>query len=119
MTTKEIAGRLVELCNKGEFETAQKELFAQDAVSIEAHETPAFAKETKGLDQIVEKGRRFEEMTEKMHSISVSAPIIGGNSFAVIMTLDITMKGQERMNMSELCVYETRDGKVISEQFHM
>ncbi len=37
MTTQEIANRLVELCQKGDFETAQKELFAEDAVSIEPH----------------------------------------------------------------------------------
>ncbi len=27
------------------------------------------------------------------------------------------MKGQGRMNMTELCVYQVKDGKVISEQF--
>ncbi len=36
MTTKEIADRLVELCKKGDFETAQAELFSEDAVSIGA-----------------------------------------------------------------------------------
>jgi hypothetical protein len=35
MNTKQIAERLVALCRKGEWETAQKELFADDAVSIE------------------------------------------------------------------------------------
>ena len=32
MSTTEIANRLVDLCKKGDFETAQKELFADDAV---------------------------------------------------------------------------------------
>ncbi len=39
MTTKVIAYRLIELCRKGDFETAQKELFANDAVSIDAGKT--------------------------------------------------------------------------------
>ena len=39
MTTQEIAGRLVALCRQGKFETAQKELFATDAISIEPYAT--------------------------------------------------------------------------------
>jgi hypothetical protein len=34
------------------------------------------------------------------------------------MTMDVTMKGQARMNMSELCVYDVKDDKIISEEFH-
>ena len=40
MSTQQIAARLAELCRQGEFEAAQKELFAKDAVSIEPRETP-------------------------------------------------------------------------------
>jgi len=32
--------------------------------------------------------------------------------------MDVKLKGQEREVMSELCVYEVKDGKVISEQFY-
>jgi len=119
MTTQEIANRLVELCKKGDFEAAQKELFAKDAVSIEPYATPEFEKETKGLDKIFEKGQKFMSMTEAMHGIELSAPLIAGSSFAVVLKMDMTMKGQDRMNMEELCVYEVKDGKIISEQFHM
>ncbi|MCF6402438.1 nuclear transport factor 2 family protein [Chitinophaga filiformis] len=119
MTTQEIATRIAELCKKGEFETAQKELFAQDAISIEPEDTPEFAKETKGLDNIFEKGNKFMSMVESVHGIDVSEPLIAGNSFAFVLKMDMTMKGQDRMNMQELCVYTTKDGKVISEQFYM
>ncbi|SHN43115.1 SnoaL-like domain-containing protein [Chitinophaga sp. CF418] len=119
MTTQEIATRLAELCKKGEFETAQKELYAQDAISIEPEETPEFAKETKGLDKIFEKGNKFMSMVEDVHGIDVSAPLVAGNSFALVLTMDMTMKGQGRMKMQELCVYITKEGKVISEQFYM
>ena len=47
MTTNEIANHLVELCRKGDFEKAQKDLFSQDAVSIEPHATPGFEKKQK------------------------------------------------------------------------
>jgi len=119
MTTQEIATRLAELCKKGEFETAQKELYAQDATSIEPEATPEFEKEVKGLDKIFEKGNKFMSMVEAVHSVNTSAPIVAGNSFAFVLTMDITMKGRDRMKMEELCVYTTKDGKVIAEQFYM
>lgn len=118
MKTNEIAERLVTLCREAKWETAQKELYADDAVSIEAQAGPAFARETTGLSAIVEKGRKFNGMIEKIHSLSVSDPLVAENSFACTMSMDVTMKGQPRMRISELCVYEVKEGKIVSEQFH-
>jgi ketosteroid isomerase-like protein len=119
MSTVEIANRLVELCRKGEFETAQKELFADEAVSIEPHGTPDFEKETHGLDGILEKGKKWGEMVEEAHGMDVSGPLLADSSFAVTMMMDVTMKGGQRMKMTELCIYHVKDGKIVSEQFLM
>ncbi|MEO7766402.1 MAG: SnoaL-like domain-containing protein [Ferruginibacter sp.] len=119
MTTKEIADRLVDLCRQGQWETAQKELFAEDATSIEPEASPAFEKETKGLDAIVEKGHKFESMVETMNSITVSDPLIASNSFCITMLLDAVMKERGAMVMSELCLYKVKDGKIVSEEFIM
>lgn len=117
MKTEEIARRLVALCREAKWETAQKELFAADAISVEPRETPGFAKETKGLPAIIEKGKRFEGMVEQMHSLTVSEPMVAGEAFACTMRLDMTMKGQGRMDMAELCVYEVKNGKIVAERF--
>ncbi len=119
MQTQEIANRLAELCRTGEFRKAQQELFAEDAISIEQYATPAFEKETKGLKAIFEKGDKFDSMVQELHSLSASEPLVTGNSIAFVLGMDITMKEQGRMNMQELCVYDVKDGKIISEQFHM
>ncbi len=119
MTTKEIADRLVELCKKGDFETAQAELFSEDAVSIEPHASPAFEKETKGLKAIKKKGEKWNAMVAEMHGMEVSAPVVAGNSFACTIHMDVTMKEGGKMNMTELCVYEVKDGKIVSENFFM
>jgi hypothetical protein len=58
-------------------------------------------------------------MIESLHGTTVSEPLLAGNSFACTMQLDITMKGQGRMNMTELCVYDVKDGKIVREQFHL
>lgn len=119
MNTNEIANRLAELCRQGDFDKAQKELFAEDAVSIEPEASPGFEKETKGLKAIEEKGKRFSEMVEKVHGIKVSDPIVAGNAIAISLDMDTTMKGQGRRNLAEICVYKVRDGKIVSEQFVM
>ena len=119
MSTQQIAKRLAELMSQGKFEDAQKELFADDAVSIEPQQSEAFAKETKGLPAIIEKGHKFQSMIEKRHSCSTSEPLVAGNGIAIALTMDATMKGRGRTQLKEICVYEVKDGKVRSEQFFM
>jgi ketosteroid isomerase-like protein len=56
-------------------------------------------------------------MVKELHSITVSEPLIATNSFACTMKMDVTMEDGKKMDMKELCVYEVKDGKIISEQF--
>ena len=116
MSTEQIAKRLVELCRKGEYEQAQKELYADDAVSIEMEGSQGLGNAT-GLAAIFEKGRQFDAMLEAVHGGTVSEPVIAGNWFSVAATLDATMKSRGRVNMREICVYGVRDGKIFREQF--
>jgi len=119
MKTTDIAKRLVGYCRKADWKGAQQELYSKDAVSIEQEASPVFEKETKGLDAIIAKGEKYDTMVEKLHKVTVSEPLIAGDSFAFVLGLDVTMKGQERMSSPELCVYHVKDGKIVSEQFFM
>ena len=119
METKQIAARLKELCNRGEFETALNELFAPDAVSIEPYAANGFEKETRGLPAIRKKGELWNSMVEEFHGASISDPIVADNSFALSMGIDVKMKGRDRSTMKELCIYKVKDGKIISEEFIM
>jgi hypothetical protein len=119
MKTEEIANRLVALCRAGKWEEAQQQLYSTDVVSVEPHATPGFEKETRGLPAIIEKGKKFTANVEAMHSLTISEPLVAGNSFACTMRLDMTMKGQGRMDMSELCIYDVKDGKIVREEFHL
>ena len=60
-----MAKRLTELCRNGEFETAQKELFAEDIVSIEPFASIGFEKETHRLKKIIEKGQKFDKRSSQ------------------------------------------------------
>lgn len=116
MTTQEIAKRLYELGQKGEFDTAQDELFSNDATSTESNMQGQLETAT-GMAAIKEKGKKFQEMVEEMHGAYSKEPKVFGKYIFMEMGLDATMKNMGRMNMNEMCLYETKDGKIISERF--
>jgi len=115
-TTQEIANRLVELCRTGMYEEAQNELFSDDAESIEPPEAPGL-QSVKGIDAIRKKGQDFQNMVETIHGGSISDPTVAGRFISVAMILDATYKGMGRQKMEEIAVYETKDGKIVKEQF--
>lgn len=116
MTTTDIANRFNELAQNGQWNDIQDEMFADNAVSIEPANSPGL-KTTEGIKAIKEKGNKFGEMVEEMHGGYSNKPIVAGNHFAVAMGMDVTMKGQGRMKMDEICVYEVKDGQIVKEQF--
>lgn len=119
MTVEQIASKLAAYCRSEEFSRAQQELYAEDAVSIEPFETPGFEKETRGIEALNEKDRKFSSMVESRHGTTVSEPLIAGNVFSFVLSMDLKMKDREREKMTELCVYHVKDGKIVSEQFFM
>ncbi len=116
MTTTEVANRFNELASQGQWNQIQNELFSDDAVSIEPVHSPGM-RSVEGIEAIRQKGKEFDEMVEEMHGGFSNQPQIAGNHFAVVMGMDVTMKGQGRMKMDEVAVYEVKDGKIVKEQF--
>ena len=116
MTTQDVANRFHELAQTGKWDQIQLELYADDAVSIEADSMPG-EKVAKGKEAIKQKAVKFQEMTEEMHGGYSNKPQVAGNHFAVVMGMDVTMKGQGRMKMDEVAVYQVKDGKIVKEQF--
>jgi limonene-1,2-epoxide hydrolase len=116
MTTQEVANRLVALCRLGQIQQAMEELYADTIVSNEPAHAPV--KSASGKKAVFEKGKNFASMIEIRHGGSFSEPIVGGRFFSVAMTLDATFKGQGRMTLDEICVYEVKDGKIVWEQFY-
>ena len=116
METKEIAKKLVNWCNQGEFEKPYQELYSPNIVSIENDGTAEGA-HVEGLDGIQKKGEWWQENFE-VHSSSASDPIIADNWFSCVFTMDTTHKPSgQRSKTSEIAVYQVQDGKIIKEQF--
>lgn len=118
MDIQQIANRYVELCRAGKHEQIQDELYADDAVSIEAPGNEAGPLgNVQGLHAIREKGRKFQQDVIEVHGSGCSDPLIGGNWFSVAMSIDATYKSMGRVAMAEVAVYRVRDGKIVHEQF--
>ena len=116
METKEIARKLVDWCNQGDFEKPYKELYSPKIVSIE-NDGKGEGAYAEGMEAIQKKGEWWQENFE-MHSSHVSEPVIAGNRFACNITMDTTHKPSgQRSKMEEIAVYEVQDGKIVREQF--
>jgi len=118
MDIQQIADRYVELCRAGQHEQIQNELYADDAVSIEApgRESGPLGN-VEGLEAIREKGRAFMADVVEVHSSWCSDAVVGGDWFTLAMSIDATYKSMGRMPMAEVAVYKVRDGKIVHEQF--
>lgn len=111
-----VAHRLVELCRTGQYDQAQQELYAEDAISIEGDGQKPDAV-TRGMAAIREKGRQWADNLVEVHGGSVSDPVIADGWFSVAMGLDATYKDMGRVAMKEIAVYRVRDGRITHEQF--
>ena len=104
------------MCRNGKVEEAKEELFATEIISIEPVEG-ILPKETKGMPAIKKKAELFISMVDNFFSSTISDPVIAGEYFSISWDTDIQMKGESRKTMSEICVYKTNGGKIVSEQF--
>lgn len=116
MKTKEIATKLVAWCKEGNFEKPYQELYSPKIVSIE-NDGKSEGGYVEGFDGIQQKGEWWKENFE-VHATTVSEPLVADNWFSVKFEMDTTHKPSgHRSTMSEIAVYEIKDGKIIKEQF--
>ncbi|WEK20139.1 MAG: nuclear transport factor 2 family protein [Candidatus Pedobacter colombiensis] len=114
-TTQEVADRLVQLCRGNKNLEAIEELYADHVVSKEPKGSNM--PHTEGKASVKDKTAKWEASVEKIHSAKISDPIVADNHFSVAMDFDATYKEHGRMPMSEIAVYEVKDGKIVSDEF--
>ena len=118
--TKAIANKLVAYCQQNDDEKCLNELYAAEAVSIEATTMPGNdSPQTTGLDGIRAKHEWWNNNFE-VHSSSAQGPFFHGEDrFGVIFSFDATNKQtDERESMQELGLYTVQEGKIIKEEFY-
>jgi ketosteroid isomerase-like protein len=115
MNAQEVANRLVLLCREGKNVEAINELYDDDVVSREPKGSPM--KEKVGKQAVLDATNQWINSVEELHNVYISNPIVGDDFFACTMKVDATYKEHGRNMMNELCVYEVKDGKIVSDQF--
>jgi len=114
-TTAEVAQTLVTLCREGKFGVAVDTLYSQDIVSVEPENTPNHV--MTGFEAVKQKEVYFNNSFD-VHGADISDAVVNGNHFSVTMSMDVTQKDiNQRYVMSEICVYEVKEGKIVREQF--
>lgn len=116
MTTQQVANRLVELCRTGQVLQAQEELFADNVTSV-SPDMKGGSETTVGKAENIEKGKQFAAMIQELHSAQISDAVVAGKWASISWSMDVTLAGQGRRQMDEICVYKIADGKIIHEQF--
>ena len=112
MTIQEIATKLIQLCEQGQFDEAYKSLFSKDAKSIEPDGTIA-----EGLAAILQKSDAFKAEIEFV-SCEMGRPQFAGNYFSIAETFHSRIKKTgAKKQMAEIAVYKVADGKIVEERF--
>ncbi len=115
LSTSDVAHRLVELCREGKILEAGEELHSDDVISEEPNST--YWKLVEGKHAVIEKGQQFAAMIEEFHGGHISDPVVAGEYFSIAWNMDVTITGQGRRPMEEICTYRVKDGKIVWEQF--
>jgi hypothetical protein len=117
MTTQEIGKKYVALCQQGKNEACLDELYAKNAVSVEAVPPPGGDRTAKGLDAIKAKGKEWAE-THVVHKAEVTGPFPNENRFAVRFVFDVTEKPTgKRTTMDEVGLFTVENDKITREEF--
>ena len=116
-STFEIGKKYVALCQDGKTEVILDELFAKDAVSVEAGAPPGQERTAKGLDAIRAKGKWWRE-NHTVHRTEVAGPYPNDDRFAVRFVFEVTNKPSgKRFTMEEVGLFTVANNKIVKEEF--
>lgn len=120
MGAMEVGQKLVEMVNAGRDSEADfvTQYYADDIVSIEGQGSDEMPARIEGIDAIRGKHAWWYDNNE-VHGTSVEGPYVGhrADQFVARFVMDITPKGGERMQMTEVGLFTTRDDKIIQEEY--
>jgi hypothetical protein len=116
MTTLEVAARFNELAQQEKWFEIQDEFFAENVKSIDPPHSP-YLGYAEGKDAVRKKGEDFVKKILDFHGAYTTAPVVGGNHFAVGRGMEVTVEGFGRIKLDEVMLYEVKDGQIVLEQF--
>lgn len=119
MRTQEIAQKLFDHCKNHTEAQGLDELYAPNAVSVEAMSPEGVSPVSEGVDAIKAKHDWWNSNFE-VHEVKMDGPFINGDKFSMIFEMDTTEKSSgNRWQGKEVALYEVENGKIARESFFM
>ena len=115
MDIREIAADYAAMVAAGRMDDAAAKYWSYDIVTREA--VPGDLAETHGKAHAAEKAERWYA-SHDIHGFRSEGPFVNGDSFLILMEMDVTPKGGERMQIREIVGYRVADGKVTEERYY-
>ena len=120
MGAMEVGQKMVEMVNAGRESEAEfvSQYYADDIISIEGQGSDEMPARIEGIDAIRGKHKWWYDNNE-VHSTVIEGPYIGhrDDQFVVKFIMDITPKGGERTQMTEVGLFTIKDDKIIQEEY--
>lgn len=120
MGVMEIGRKMTELVNQGPEAEARfvQDYYADDIVSIEGAGSEEMPARIEGVEAVRGKHAWWYENNE-VHGTSAEGPYIGlrDDQFVIRFIMDITPKGGERHQMTEVGLFTVSDDKIVQEEY--
>ncbi|MFN3369942.1 MAG: SnoaL-like domain-containing protein [Sphingomonadaceae bacterium] len=114
MDVRELAADYAALVAAGKMDEAARKHWSDEIVTIEA--MPGEMSRTVGREAALAKAQWWEANHE-VHAFRSEGPFVNGDSFLILMDIDVTPKVGERMQMREVVGYRVAGGKVVEERY--
>ena len=114
MDTRELAADFASMIAAGKFDEAAAKHWSPDIATYEA--MPGDMSETHGIEQAQAKQAWWNE-NHDVHGMTSEGPYVNGDTFMMVLGIDTTPKGGERMQMREVVQYKVADGKIVEERY--
>ena len=115
MSASEVGKQVLDLCREGKNLEAIEQFYANDVVSVESAPFEDMPRTAEGIEAVKGKNQWWVENNE-VHSGNVQGPFVHGDDhFSAVVSFDITPKGGDRMQMTEIGVYTVAGDKIVKD----
>jgi hypothetical protein len=114
MDVRELAADYAAMLAGGQMDAAAMKHWSDDIATYEAQ--PGDMAVTHGKAEAIAKAEAWYAAHE-VHGFRAEGPFVNGDSFLMILDIDVTPTGGQRMHMREIVSYKVADGKVVEERY--
>ncbi len=115
MDVREIAGDYAAMVAAGQMEQAAQKYWADDIVTAEA--MPGAMATTTGKAEAMAKAEAWYAAHE-IHGFRSEGPFVNGDSFLILMDMEVTSKDGEHSRIREIVSYRVAGGQVVEERYY-